>query len=183
MPEIDPASPPWLQPLPATYQAVLNEWQLCTEDRDRDTHELCKLAASHLKTQGRQLSISTIGPCLACIWVDLNTRAGFRAAYSRLVFRVFKTALEHVFFRGRPMWNDYLMGCWQVGRQPETVTRLARHLAKAARTKNVPVFESGMWMTASVSRQDPVFRDLWKVEWSRAWTALTGAQGDPPGIG
>lgn len=134
------------------------ELNRCLQDRDRDTKELAKRAAAHLKSGP---AISEVAPALACLWVRAYEVDHWKAKTAVWFMRIL---LQYVVFRDRPTWNDYHMVRWQLHRDPTIVSELYEHLDKARRKHLHVVWDTGCWMVGSVSSQNPEFRKQWKAE-------------------
>ena len=137
-----------------TYQEFIAEFEKAmagARNDEFDVRPLARAAGRHLKTRP---VLPEIAPCLAAAYFavfEFETGILKRAAVW-LGIGYFK-----FIFRGRPMWNDFYMGLWQLSRCPFYVRRLHRHLTKA----NWQQLNTAAWMIRSVCQQDPEFKEQW----------------------
>ena len=134
------------------------ERYISDEVEERDVRPLLA-AGRELMTSG-QMTQSQLGPVSAVLWhaaFDLERSWwGSSGVCGRLLVWLF-IAIEKLTYRGRPMWNDFHMGCWMLSRDPRYIQKLYRHLKKA----NAAQKRTGEWMVKSVSDQDPDFKEHW----------------------
>jgi len=142
-----------------TMKEVVTQFEAWTKNPEsEDVRPLAKAAIAHLRS-GNVL-FSEYAPCLAILTFSIED---FEHSWlSRLMWRTVAKALMLI-YRGRPMWNDYYMGLWQLSRDPRYIGRLYDHLVKMRHHKqNSAAFSLGLCMVESVSQQDPVFAEHWQ---------------------
>lgn len=121
--------------------------------RDDDIRPLVKVAAQHLASGKAQLP--EIAPCLAIIYFAFAEYD--YPLWGRWFVQSVTWILRASIYRGRPMWNDFWMGLWQLSRDPRYIGRLYSHLNRASWIQ----LETGHWMIGSVCQQDAEFAEHW----------------------
>ena len=141
-----------------TAQVLFEEYGKWIESakyrNDGDVLPLQKAAARHLKTMGRSLPLSELAPCLAVLYFAMVEFEG--PAWKRWI-AMSTCWVYRLWFRGRPMWNDFYMGLWQLSRDPRYIGRLHSLLKRGS----VMQLNTGAWMVNSVCQQDAEFAEHW----------------------
>lgn len=143
-------------------QAFFQQFELWLEHAKYRTNadiDPLRRAALDQFRRGAGLPISQVSSALAVLWF-----AGFDfegSGWERMKLRFVLWAFQNLFFRGRPMWNDFWMALWMLSRDPRYIGHLYDHVARARIKRNAMQFETAIWMVGSVCQQDPEFAEHW----------------------